>query len=104
MYVYVTVGLNVRHVCMHTGLYVFPYDLQGQKVLSVSQISCTGKWIQLFTEAVLPFNFNFQHTYRTQLTGKPSAPFERALNLGLETSLRFYIYFVFDFVHDFFCL
>jgi hypothetical protein len=31
--------------------------------------------------------------YRTQLTGKPSAPFEPALN-GLETALIFYIYLV----------
>ncbi len=31
---------------------------------------------------------------RTQLTGKPSPPFERVLNSGLETTYRFNIYFV----------
>ncbi len=31
----------------------------------------------------------------TQLTGKSSAPFEIVLDVGLETTLRFYIYFVF---------
>ncbi len=37
--------------------------------------------------------------YKTELTGKPSAPFERVLNSGLLTTLRSYIYFVF--VHAF---
>ncbi len=34
----------------------------------------------------------------TQLTGKPSAPFERTENFGLETTLRAYIFSVF--VHE----
>jgi hypothetical protein len=33
---------------------------------------------------------------RTALAGKPSAPFERALNSGLETTLGLYIYCVFS--------
>ncbi len=37
--------------------------------------------------------------HRTQLAGKPSAPFEKALNTGLEMKLRFYIWY-FGFVHD----
>jgi hypothetical protein len=36
--------------------------------------------------------------YRTELKGKPTASFERALNSGLEMPLRFYIYLVF--IHD----
>jgi hypothetical protein len=36
--------------------------------------------------------------FRTQLTGNPSPPFERAEKSRLETTYRFYIYFVF--VHD----
>jgi hypothetical protein len=39
--------------------------------------------------------------YMTQLTKKQSAAFERAQNVGIGTTLRFYVYFVF--VHDF-CL
>ncbi len=39
--------------------------------------------------------------YRTQLTGKPSTPLERALSYGPETSLRFSIHFVSVPVHDF---
>jgi hypothetical protein len=65
---------------------------------AVSLILCTGKWIKLFTEAVLIAYICYM--YRTKLTGKPSAPFKRAF-FGLEKALRFYIYFVF--VHDF-CL
>jgi hypothetical protein len=38
--------------------------------------------------------------YRTQLTGKQSTVFERALNSGLEKTLRLNIYF--GFVRDFF--
>ncbi len=51
-----------------------------------------GKRKQLFTETVLAFNLRFQH--RTQLAGKPSTPFERAYNLGLEISLSLYVYLV----------
>ncbi len=38
-----------------------------------------------FTETVLAFKLHFQH--RTQLTGKPSAPFERPYNSGQEASI-----------------
>jgi hypothetical protein len=45
---------------------------------------------------LLVFNLHFQFpVYKTELTGKPSAPFERAYNSGAETTLIFYIYFVF---------
>jgi hypothetical protein len=54
---------------------------------AVSPILCTGNWTQLAFSA-----------YMTQLTGKPSAPFERALNFGIATLLAFYVYFVF--LHD----
>jgi hypothetical protein len=40
-----------------------------------------------------------QHPFsavRTALAGKPSAPFERAVNFCWEISLGFYIYFVFS--------
>jgi hypothetical protein len=39
--------------------------------------------------------------YRNQLIGKPSTPFERAINVGLETIFGFNMYFVF--LHGF-CL
>jgi hypothetical protein len=60
-------------------------------VFAVSLILCTGKWIKHFTETVLAFNHPFSADM-TQLTGKESGPFERAVNPGLETTLRFYIY------------
>ncbi len=63
----------------------------GALVTAVSLILCTGKWTKLFTVTVLAFNLHFQHICRTQLTGKPSAPFERALNHCLETTLGFYM-------------
>jgi hypothetical protein len=37
---------------------------------------------------------------RTQLTGKPSAPFERELNFGIEATFVFYIHVLC--VHDFY--
>jgi hypothetical protein len=54
---------------------------------SVSQILCTGKWLKLFTETDLVFNPYLFSAYRTELTGKPRARFERVKNTGLETSL-----------------
>jgi hypothetical protein len=33
----------------------------GGLIFAVSLILCTGKWIGLFTEAVLAFNAHFQH-------------------------------------------
>jgi hypothetical protein len=59
--------------------------------VSLIIIICSGKWIKLFTETLLAFNLNFQH-YTTALIGKPSPPFKRALNSGLDKILGFYIY------------
>jgi hypothetical protein len=78
---------------------VFHALSNGGLVFAVSLILSTGKWRQHFTEALLAFNLHFQHICRTGLTGKPNASFERALNFGLETALRLYIYFIF--VHSF---
>jgi hypothetical protein len=33
----------------------------GPPVSAVSLILCIGKWIKLFTETVLAYNFDFQH-------------------------------------------
>jgi hypothetical protein len=60
----------------------------GALAFAVSQILCTVKWRKPFTKTVSAFNLHFQHMYMTQLTGKQSPPFEKAL-LGLEATLRF---------------
>jgi hypothetical protein len=48
----------------------------------------TGKWIELTETACSQPTIS---AYMTQLTGKARAPFERALNFGLESTLRFYL-------------
>jgi hypothetical protein len=39
----------------------FMFFLMVHFASAVDLILCTGKWIKLFTEAVLSFNFRFQH-------------------------------------------
>jgi hypothetical protein len=74
--------------------------LNGALVFPACLISGTGKLVKLFIETVLVFNLYFQHNMN-QSTGKASTPFERALNFGLASILKFCIYFVF--AHEF-CL
>jgi hypothetical protein len=54
----------------------------GATVSPASQILCTGKWIELFTETVLAFNLHFQ-----QFTGKSSGPFERVENWSAKDNI-----------------
>jgi hypothetical protein len=73
----------------------------GALVTALSLILCTRKCFKTIhgncASIQLPFS-----AVRTALTGKPSAPFERAGNSGIETiKLKFYIYSVLG--HDF-CL
>jgi hypothetical protein len=49
---------------------------------------CTGKWIKLFTETVLAFNQHFQHI-GLNLQENTNVPFERAENVGVETTLQY---------------
>jgi hypothetical protein len=65
----------------------FPALSNGALVFAVSLILCTRNWRKHFTKTGLAFHFHFQQFGRTQLTGKPSPPFERALNSSLETTL-----------------
>jgi hypothetical protein len=52
----------------------FHFPSNGALVFGVSLILCTGKWRQPFTETVPAFD----SAHKTQLTGRQSAPFERA--------------------------
>jgi hypothetical protein len=56
---------------------------------------CAGKWIQLFTETVRAFNLHFQDIRLNLQENKVHHSKEHEVGTVLETSLRFYIYFVF---------
>jgi hypothetical protein len=68
----------------------FHVPSNGALFLAVSQMSCTGKWIELYKKIVLPFILHFQQL-GLNLQKTESAPFERAVNFGLDIALRFYI-------------
>jgi hypothetical protein len=62
----------------------------GAIVFPISPILCTGEYIKLFTETLLAFIQPAFPTYRkTKYTIRNSVKFE------LETTLGFYIYFIF---------
>ncbi len=78
-------------------------------MLFLDEISCSFQWCTWFCvksnmvcrkmHKTVHGNWScIQHQFsahRTQLRGKPSAPFERAENSGLATTHRFYIYCIF---------
>jgi hypothetical protein len=51
--------MQIVHVASRPKFHVLS---NGALVFGVTLISCTGKWINLFTETVLVFNLHFQHT------------------------------------------
>jgi hypothetical protein len=75
----------------------FHVNSNGALGFAGSLIFCAGKWRKLFTELSLAYSLHFIHI-RLNLQDNTNAPFERAYNSGLETTLGFYIYFVF--AHD----
>jgi hypothetical protein len=62
--------------------------------IAVSLNIVYNKWIKLFTQTLLALRLYFQHI---ELTGNPSAPFERAYNFGLETTFNIYFVLVYYF-------
>ncbi len=97
--------IQIKAKCEMLKLYVyrpiFHVLSNGAHAFGVSLILCEDME-QTIHGNCAAFNLHFEHIHRTQLTGNPSAPFERNVwNFGLEVALIFHIDFVF--VHGF-CL